>query len=176
MEQIDQRVDTNSIIREFARDTISMEELYQKFQKKDVDYKIYVVKENQYPDTEAFELVGILGSGRSCYVFLGLMDKKLVSLRMSYEEGDFEDKFDSVRVEMEEDYDKYFLNILYPAIPVGYLCLGSVKKKQKLFFDKKVYASFWEKADATLTMKLVTSSCVHCHFVVPVLAISVTRP
>jgi serine/threonine protein kinase len=154
MEQIDKRVDTNSIVREFARDTISLDELYQKFQEKDVDYKIYVVKENQYPDIETFELVGILGSGRSCYVFLGLLDKKLVSLRMSYEEGDFENKFDSVRVEMGEDYDKYFLNILYPAVPVGYLYLGSVKKKQKLFFDKKVYASFWEKADATLTMKL----------------------
>ncbi|MFC2146240.1 FHA domain-containing protein [Acidobacteriota bacterium] len=154
MEQIDQLVDKNSIVREFARDTISLKELYQKFQKKDVDYKIYVVKENQYPETDAFELVGILGSGRTCYVFLGLLDKKLVSLRLSYEEGDFEDKFDSVRVEMGEDYDKYFLNILYPAVPVGYLYLGSVKKKQKLFFDKKVYASFWEKADATLTMKL----------------------
>jgi serine/threonine protein kinase len=154
MEQIDQRVDKNSIVREFDRDTISLKELYQKFQKKDVDYKIYVVKENQYPESDAFELVGILGSGRTCYVFLGLLDKKLVSLRLSYEEGDFEDKFDSVRVEMGEDYDKYFLNILYPAVPVGYLYLGSVKKKQKLFFDKKVYASFWEKADATLTMKL----------------------
>ncbi len=154
MEQIDQRVDTDSILREFARDTISLEELYQKFQKKDVDYKIYVVKENQYPEIETFELVGTLGSGRSCYVFLGLLDKKLVSLRMSYEEGDFENKFDSVRVEMEEGYDQYFLNILYPAVPVGYLYLGSVKKKQKLFFDKKVYTSFWEKADAILTMKL----------------------
>lgn len=154
MEQIDQRLDKNSIVREFARETISLKELYQKFQKKDVDYKIYVVKENQYLETDTFELVGILGSGRSCYVFLGLLDKKLVSLRLSYEEGDFEDKFDSVRVEMGEDYDKYFLNILYPAVPVGYLYLGSVKKKQKLFFDKKVYASFWEKADATLTMKL----------------------
>jgi serine/threonine protein kinase len=154
MEQIDQRADKNSIVREFARDTISLKELYQKFQKNDVDYKIYVVKENQYPESDAFELVGILGSGRTCYVFLGLLDKKLVSLRLSYEEGDFEDKFDSVRVEMGEDYDKYFLNILYPAVPVGYLYLGSVKKRQKLFFDKKVYASFWEKADATLTMKL----------------------
>ncbi|UCH98240.1 MAG: FHA domain-containing protein [Candidatus Aminicenantes bacterium] len=157
MEQIDQRVDKNSIIREFARDTISLEELYQKFQEKEVDHKIYVVKEDQFAETEVFELVGILGSGRSCYVFLALVDKKLVSLRMSYEEGDFENKFDSVRVEMEEDYDKYFLNILYPAVPVGYLCLGSVKKKQKLFFDKKVFASFWEKADATLTMKLGAS-------------------
>jgi serine/threonine protein kinase len=154
MEQIDQRVDKNSILREFDRDTISLKELYQKFQKKDVDYKIYVIKENQYPEIDAFELVGILGAGRTCYVFLGLLDKKLVSLRLSYEEGDFEDKFDSVRVEMGEDYDKYFLNILYPAVPVGYLYLGSVKKRQKLFFDKKVYASFWEKADATLTMKL----------------------
>ena len=153
MEQIDQGV-KNSIVREFDRDTISLKELYQKFQKKDVDYKIYVIKENQYPEIDAFELVGILGSGRACYVFLGLLDKKLVSLRLSYEEGDFEDKFDSVRVEMGEDYDKYFLNILYPAVPVGYLYLGSVKKRQKLFFDKKVYASFWEKADATLTMKL----------------------
>lgn len=154
MEQIDQSVDKNSIVREFDRDTISLKELYQKFQKEDVDYKVYVIKENQYPETDAFELVGILGAGRTCYVFLGLLDKKLVSLRLSYEEGDFEDKFDSVRVEMGEDYDKYFLNILYPAVPVGYLYLGSVKKRQKLFFDKKVYASFWEKADATLTMKL----------------------
>ncbi len=154
MGQIDQHVDTNSILREFARDTISLDELYQRFHEKEVDYKIYVVKEDQYPETDAVELVGILGSGRSCYVFLGLLDKKLVSLRLSYDEGDFEDKFDSVRVEMGEDYDQYFLNILFPAVPVGYLYLGSVKKRQKLFFDKKVYASFWEKADATLTMKL----------------------
>ena len=154
MEQIDHKTDPYSIVREFDRESISLKELYQKFQKKDIDYKVYVVRENQYPENEEFELVGILGSGRSCYVFLALVDKKLVSLRMSYEESDFTDKFDSVRVEMEGDYDEHFLKLLYPSIPVGNICVGSVKKKKKLFFDKKVFASFWEKADATLTSRL----------------------
>ena len=154
MTQIDKNVDTDSIIREFAGENISLTELYQKFQQKDIEYKIYVVRENQFHQNEVFEIVGILGSGRSCYVFLALVDKKLVSLRMSYEEADFQDKFDSVRVEMEEDYDDYFLGLLYPSIPIDYFSVGSVRKKKKLFFDKKVYASFWEKADATLTIKL----------------------
>jgi len=149
--------ETASVKREFERDTISLDDLFQKFQKKDIDYKIYLVRESQYRENEIFEIVGILGSGRSCYVFLALIDKKLVSLRMSYEKSDFKDKFDSVRVEMEDGYDEYFLNILYPSVPIDYICLGSVKKKNKLFFDEKVYASFWEKADSTLTIKLDSS-------------------
>lgn len=147
-------VETASVKREFDRESISLEELFRKFQKKDIDYKIYLVRENRYRENEIFEIVGILGSGRSCYVFLALIDKKLVSLRMSYEMADFKDKFDSVRVEMEDSYDEYFLNILYPSIPIDYLCVGSVKKKNKLFFDRKVYASFWEKADSTLILKM----------------------
>lgn len=158
MTQIDQREDTASIKREFERETISVGDLYQKFQKKDIDYKIYLVRENPYGQDEIFELVGILGTGRSCYVFLALIDKKLVSLRMSYEKADFKDKFDSVRVEMENSYDQYFLNILYPSIPVDYLCVGSVLKKNKLFFDQKVYTSFWEKAEATLNMKIAANT------------------
>jgi serine/threonine protein kinase len=58
---------------------------------------------------------------------------------------------------MEDDYDEYFLNILYPGVPVDYLCMGSVRKKNKLFFQRKVYASFWEKADASLFMKVNAS-------------------
>ena len=158
MTQMEQREDIASIKREFERETISVGDLYQKFQKKDIDYKIYLVRENPYGQDEIFELVGILGTGRSCYVFLALIDKKLVSLRMSYEKADFKDKFDSVRVEMENSYDQYFLNILYPSIPVDYLCMGSVLKKNKLFFDQKVYTSFWEKAEATLNMKLAANT------------------
>lgn len=158
MTQIEKREDIASIKREFERETISVKDLYQKFQKKDIDYKIYLVRENPYGQDEIFELVGILGTGRSCYVFLALIDKKLVSLRMSYEKADFKDKFDSVRVEMENSYDEYFLNILYPSIPVDYLCMGSVMKKNKLFFDRKVYTSFWEKAEATLNMKLAAGT------------------
>ncbi|MDQ1352913.1 MAG: hypothetical protein QG657_3219 [Acidobacteriota bacterium] len=158
MTQMEQREEIASIKREFERETISVGDLYQKFQKKDIDYKIYLVRENPYGQDEIFELVGILGTGRSCYVFLALIDKKLVSLRMSYEKADFKDKFDSVRVEMENSYDEYFLNILYPSIPVDYLCVGSVLKKNKLFFDHPVYTSFWEKAEATLNMKLAAKT------------------
>ena len=143
-----------SIIREFERESISLGELYEQFQKKDIDYKIYVVRENRASENELFEIVGALGAGRSCCVFLALIDKKLVSLRMSYEEGDFADKFDSVRVEMEEDYDEYFLHIIFPAVPVDSLVAGSIQKRNRLFFDKKVYASFWEKADAALSSRL----------------------
>ena len=151
---MEQHEETTSIKREFDRETLSLAELYHKFQKKDIDYKIYLVRESPYRDDEIFEIVGILGTGRSCYVFLALIEKKLVSLRMCYEQTDFKDKFDSVRVEMENGYDEYFLNILYPSIPVDYLCVGSIKKKNLLYFDRKVYTSFWEKADATLGMRL----------------------
>ncbi len=151
---MEQHEETTSIKREFDRETLTLAELYHKFQKKDIDYKIYLVRESPYRDDEIFEIVGILGTGRSCYVFLALIEKKLVSLRMCYEQTDFKDKFDSVRVEMENGYDEYFLNILYPSIPVDYLCVGSIKKKNLLFFDRKVYTSFWEKADATLGMRL----------------------
>lgn len=154
MDKTEQHEETTSIKREFERETISLAELYNKFQKKDIDYKVYLVRESPYRDDEIFELVGTLGTGRSCFVFLALIEKKLVSLRMCYEQTDFKNKFDSVRVEMENGYDEYFLNILYPSIPVDYLCVGSIKKKNLLFFDRKVYTSFWEKADATLGMKL----------------------
>jgi serine/threonine protein kinase len=154
MDKTEQQEETTSIKREFERETISLSELYNKFQKKDIDYKVYLVRESPYRDDEIFELVGTLGTGRSCFVFLALIEKKLVSLRMCYEQTDFKNKFDSVRVEMENGYDEYFLNILYPSIPVDYLCVGSIKKKNLLFFDRKVYTSFWEKADATLGMKL----------------------
>ena len=60
MEQRDQNIETTSIVREFAKDTISLKELYQKFQKKEMEYKIYVVREDQFPENEAFEIVGIL--------------------------------------------------------------------------------------------------------------------
>lgn len=151
---MEQHEETASIKREFETETLTLAELYHKFQKKDIDYKIYLVRESPYRDDEIFEIVGILGTGRSCYVFLALIEKKLVSLRMCYEQTDFKDKFDSVRVEMENGYDEYFLNILYPSIPVDYLCVGSIKKKNLLYFDRKVYTSFWEKADATLGMRL----------------------
>jgi serine/threonine protein kinase len=154
MNQLELSEETASVKREVERESISLEELYRKFQEKDLDYKIYLCRENRYGQDEVFEIVGNLGRGRSCYVFLALIEKKLVSLRMSYEEADFKDKFDSVRVEMEDDYDEYLLNLLYPGVPVDYLCMGSVRKKNKLFFDRKVYASFWEKADASLFMKV----------------------
>ncbi len=157
MNQIELSEETASVKREFEKESISLEELYRKFQEKDLDYKVYLCRENRYGQDEVFEIVGNLGRGRSCYVFLALIEKKLVSLRMSYEEADFKDKFDSVRVEMEDDYDEYLLNLLYPGVPVDYLCMGSVRKKNKLFFDRKVYASFWEKADASLFMKVDAS-------------------
>jgi serine/threonine protein kinase len=157
MVQTGQQAEPGSIKREYEREYISVEELYRKFQQKDLDYKVFLVRENPYGQEEIFEIVGILGSGRSCYVFLALMEKKLVSLRMSNEKADFRDKFDSVRVEMEDDYDDYFLNILYPSVPVDFLCIGNVRKKNKLFFDRKVYASFWEKADASMLMKIESS-------------------
>jgi serine/threonine protein kinase len=157
MNQMELSEETASVKREVERESISLEELYRKFQERDLDYKIYLCRENRYGQDEVFELVGILGRGRSCYVFLALIEKKLVSLRMSYEEADFKDKFDSVRVEMEDEYDEYLLNLLYPGVPVDYLCIGSVRKKNKLFFDSKVYASFWEKADASLFMKVDAS-------------------
>jgi hypothetical protein len=157
MNQIELSQETASVKREFERESISLAELYRKFQEKDIDYKIYLVRENRYGQDEVFEIVGLLGSGRSCYVFLALIEKKLVSLRMSYEEADFKDKFDSVRVEMEDGYDGYFLNLLYPSVPVDYLCMGSARKNNRLFFDRKVYASFWEKADASLIMKVDAS-------------------
>lgn len=154
MGQTGQRTETTSRKQEFAGEKISLEELFQKFQKNDIDHKIYLVRESPYDEDEVFEIVGNLGTGRSCYVFLALLDKKLVSLRMSYEQTDFENKFDSVRVEMEDGYDEYFLNILYPSIPIDHLCVGSVRKKNILSFDRSVYTSFWEKAEATLDMKL----------------------
>lgn len=154
MGQTEQDTESTSRKQEFASEKISLEELFQKFQKKELDHKIYLVRENPYDEDEVFEIVGNLGTGRSCYVFLALLDKKLVSLRMSYEQTDFKDKFDSVRLEMEDGYDEFFLNILYPSIPIDTLCVGSVRKKNKLSFDRSVYTSFWEKAEATLDMKL----------------------
>ncbi len=140
----------------FDNEKLTLEELFEKFQAKDIDYKISLVRETGPGREEAFELLGTLGSGRSCFVFLALYDNKLVSLRLSYEDTDFSDKFDSVRVEMEEGYDEYFLNIIYPSLPIDYLCVGNVKKKHRLHFRKKVHASFWEKAEATLVNRADT--------------------
>jgi len=157
MHAINKNDNSASIIREFEGENISLNDLFRHFQNKDIDNKIYVVRENRTNENELFEIVGALGAGKSSCVFLALIDKKLVSLRMSYEEGDFADKFDSVRVEMEQDYDEYFLRIIFPAVAVNYLIVGSIQKRNKLFFDKKIYASFWEKADAALVSQLNAS-------------------
>jgi TonB family protein len=133
--------------------SISLGEFYEKVENKEFEYYIKLLREEKGRKSEVFEILSVLGKGRTTFTFLSLYNKKFTALRMSYDDEDFTGKFDSVMELMGEDYKKSFLDVLYPSMPVQRLYYGSLKEKKEIWFDKTVYVSFWEKADALLENK-----------------------
>jgi TonB family protein len=143
-----------SITRELHLSPISLKEFYEKVGNQEFEQDIKLVKEEKGRKREVFEILAVLGKGRTTFTFLSLYNKKLTALRMSYDDEDFTGKFDSVIELMGEDYKQSFLGVLYPSMPVQRLYYGSLKKSKEILFDKTVYVSFWEKADTLLEKKL----------------------
>lgn len=143
-----------SITRELHLSPISLKEFYEKVGNQEFEHYIKLVKEEKGSKREVFEILTVLGKGRTTFTFLSLYNKKLTALRMGYDDEDFTGKFDSVIELMGEDYKQSFLDVLYPSMPVQRLYYGSLKKNREILFDKTVYVSFWEKADALLENKL----------------------
>jgi serine/threonine protein kinase len=143
-----------SITRELNFSQISLKEFYEKVKKQEFQHQIKLLKEKKGEKKEVFEILNVLGKGRTSFTFLSQYQKKFTALRMSYDDEDFTGKFDSVIELMGKEYKQSFLDVLYPSMPVQHLYHGKLKKKNEILFDKAVYVSFWEKADALLEDKL----------------------
>jgi TonB family protein len=146
-----------SILRDTDIASITLDEFYTKIEKGEFEHRFKLLKEKKSGKKEEFEILTVLGKGGSGFAFLSLNDKKLVALRMSYDQEDFTGKFESVKEKTGENYRRYFLDILYPSSPVQHLYSGTTRNGQEMAFDKTVYASFWEKADDLLENKLKES-------------------
>lgn len=143
-----------SITRELRFFQISLKEFYEKIENQEFPYHFKLLKEKKGEKREVFEIQNVLGKGRTSFTFLSQYHKKFTALRMSYDDEDFTGKFDSVIELMGKEYKQSFLDVLYPSMPVQHLYYGKVKKKNEILFDKTVYVSFWEKAEALLEDKL----------------------
>lgn len=143
-----------SITRELNFSQISLKEFYEKVRKQEFQHQIKLLKEKKGEKKEVFEILNVLGKGRTSFTFLSQYHKKFTALRMSYDDENFTGKFDSVIELMGKEYKQSFLDVLYPSMPVQHLYYGKLKKKNEILFDKTVYVSFWEKAEALLEDKL----------------------
>jgi serine/threonine protein kinase len=143
-----------SITRELNFSQISLNEFYKKVEKQEFQHQIKLLKEKKGEKKEVFEVLNVLGKGRTSFTFLSQYHKKFTALRMSYDDEDFTGKFDSVIELMGKEYKQSFLDVLYPSMPVQHLYHGKLKKENEILFDKTVYVSFWEKAEALLEDKL----------------------
>jgi len=143
-----------SITRELHFFQISLKEFYEKIENREFQHQIKLLKEKKGEKKEMFEILNVLGKGRTSFTFLSRYHKKFTALRMSYDDEDFTGKFDSVIELMGKEYKQSFLDVLYPSMPVQHLYYGKLKKKNEILFDKTVYVSFWEKAEALLEDKL----------------------
>ncbi len=146
-----------SITREPLSFQVSLKEFYEKVENHEFQHQIKILKEKKGEKKEVFEILTVLGKGRTSFTFLSRYHKKFTALRMSYDDEDFTGKFDSVIELMGKEYTQSFLDVLYPSMPVQHLYSGKLKKKNKIWFDKTVYVSFWEKAEALLEDKLEES-------------------
>ena len=146
-----------SITREPLSFQVSLKEFYEKVENHEFQHRIKILKEKKGEKREVFEILTILGKGRTSFTFLSRYHKKFTALRMSYDDEDFTGKFDSVIELMGKEYTQSFLDVLYPSMPVQHLYCGKLKKKNEILFDKTVYVSFWEKAEALLEDKLEES-------------------
>jgi len=143
-----------TVVRDPHPSRISLEELYKKLESKESQHHINLLGKKNRRKSDLFEILTVLGKGRTTFTFLSLYKKKFAALRMSYDEEDFTGKFDSVIKQGGDDYKQYFLDVLYSSMPVQRLYEGKPKEKNEILFDKTVYVSFWEKADALLEDKL----------------------
>ena len=150
----------NSIIyvRTPQSSRISLEELYKRVETGQAPKHLKFLGEKKGRKHDVFEILNVLGKGRTSFTFLSLCNKKLIALRMSCDKEDFTGKFDSVIKQGGDEYKQYFLDVLYSSIPIQRLYEGKIKKNKEILFDKTVYVSFWEKADALLEDKLSESS------------------
>jgi serine/threonine protein kinase len=130
--------------------TIELKEFYKALEKNEFRKVIFFEK----PDSEGglFEIIKTLGRGGNGCVFLALDKNKLFALRMSYEKSEFEGKIQSLKKEFGGDYKEYLLELIHTSHHITYFLRG--KEKEKIFFDKDVFMSVWEQADATLGDKL----------------------
>jgi serine/threonine protein kinase len=143
-----------SITRELHIFQISLKEFYEKIENQEFQHHFKLLKEKKGEKREVFEILNVLGKGRTSFTFLSRYHKKFTALRMSYDDEDFTGKFDSVIELMGKEYKQSFLDVLYPSMPVQHFYCGKLKKKNEILFDRTVYVSFWEKAEALLEDKL----------------------
>ncbi len=129
---------------------INLRDFYKIIEKGSLSEKVYI--KNPYIDGGSFEIIETLGAGHLSYHFLASDKGEVVALRVSYEKVDFH-KISTVKKLKRDEYRKYLLHHFGQSQPIEYLYKG----KEKLFFDKEVFVSTWEPADATLSEKLKES-------------------
>ena len=81
--------------------TTSLKEFYKKIEEAGL-YEEIVIEHPDKKDAQ-FNIIKVLGTGGSGYVFLARKNENLVAVRMSYEGSNFTQKFQTIRKDMGED-------------------------------------------------------------------------
>jgi len=150
-----------SIIRTSDKKDITLKDFYIKI--KDSQNcpqfyrKVNLLLENTDEEQNEYFIMEALGRGRIGFVFLAYHQRKLTALKMSYQNLEKEDIFSTVKKTTGEDYKKYFLRPTGKPLKIDSFYLGGVRKENKIYFDRDIFVTSWEPADATLTEKLEES-------------------
>jgi serine/threonine protein kinase len=142
-----------SIIRSDDRQKLTLADFYANIQK-GKDCPEFYRKANLLVGANEYLIMEVLGKGRVGFVFLAYHKRKLTALKMSYEDQEDESIFSTVKKTVGDDYREYFLRPVGKAVKIVFFYLGSIEEGSKDFFDRDVFVSFWEPADATLSDKL----------------------
>jgi serine/threonine protein kinase len=145
-----------SIIRDQEK-KINLENLYSNIQegKRCPGYyrRVYLAM-GEKEEKHEYLILETLGKGSMGFVFLGYSKRRLFALKMSYNPQEEDDIFSTVKKIMGDDYKKYFLTPLGKTVTMNSFYLGDIEPANKHFFDREIYLTSWEPAEATLAEKL----------------------
>jgi len=105
-------------------------------------------------EQQEYLILESLGKGHTGFVFLAYHQRKLTALKISYEDREKDDMFSSLEKTGGDDYRKYFLNPLGKTTKIHAIYPGGTAAGKKISFDREVFVTCWEPADATLAEKL----------------------
>ena len=111
-------------------------------------------------EPQEYLILESLGKGRTGFVFLAYHQRKLTALKMSYEDREKDDMFSSLEKTGGDDYRKYFLSPLGKTTKIHAIYPGGTAAGKKISFDREVFVTCWEPADATLAQKLTENFSV----------------
>lgn len=142
-----------SILRTDGKKKINLADFYSNIREGKECPEFYRKTNLSIADNE-YLVLETLGQGGMGFVFLAYHQRKLTALKMSYENQGKKDIFSTVKKTIGDGYRNYFLSPKGETVKIDSFYLGELKPENEHFFDKDIYVSSWEPADATLSDKL----------------------